>query len=233
MKNNQKISILLSAYNDGNYLSHAIESILNQTYENFEFLIRNDGSTDETSEILDKYKKVDERIKIFHDSNNIGLTKSLNILLKESKGSLIARQDSDDFSFKERLKSQVDYLLKKDIDACTTRAFVKQTFKVTPNKSYYLPKNFVMKIKNPYVHGSLLIKKEVIKKIGGYDEKFYYAQDYKLMSDLIRNGYVLKIIKVPLYVLNQGDNISTNFSEDQRYFADCVKKNLTPERVKK
>ncbi len=231
MNNNQKISILLSAYNDGKYLPYAIESILNQTYENFEFLIRNDGSTDETFEILDRYRQIDKRIKIFNDSNNIGLTKSLNLLLKEAKGDLIARQDTDDFSFKERLEIQLDYLLSGDIDACTTRAVVKQTFKITPNKSYYLPKHFVMKIKNPYIHGSLLIKKEVMKKLGGYDEKFYYAQDYKLMSDLIRNGYILKIIKTPLYVLNQKNNISTNFSEEQRYFADCVKKNIIPERI--
>tara|TARA_B100001250_G_C19774154_1_gene778733 strand:- start:650 stop:1348 length:699 start_codon:yes stop_codon:yes gene_type:complete len=231
MNNNQKISILLSAYNDGKYLPYAIESILNQTYENFEFLIRNDGSTDETFEILDRYRQIDKRIKIFNDSNNIGLTKSLNLLLKEAKGDLIARQDTDDFSFKERLEIQLDYLLRGDIDACTTRAVVKQTFKTTPNKSYYLPKHFVMKIKNPYIHGSLLIKKEVMKKLGGYDEKFYYAQDYKLMSDLIRNGYILKIIKTPLYVLNQKNNISTNFSEEQRYFADCVKKNIIPERI--
>ncbi len=231
MNNNQKISILLSAYNDGKYLPYAIESILNQTYENFEFLIRNDGSTDETFEILDRYRQIDKRIKIFNDSNNIGLTKSLNLLLKEAKGHLIARQDTDDFSFKERLEIQLDYLLSGDIDACTTRAVVKQTFKITPNKSYYLPKHFVMKIKNPYIHGSLLIKKEVMKKLGGYDEKFYYAQDYKLMSDLIRNGYILKIIKTPLYVLNQKNNISTNFSEEQRYFADCVKKNIIPERI--
>ena len=231
MNNNQKISILLSAYNDGKYLPYAIESILNQTYENFEFLIRNDGSTDETFEILDRYRQIDKRIKIFNDSNNIGLTKSLNLLLKQAKGDLIARQDTDDFSFKERLEIQLDYLLSGDIDACTTRAVVKQTFKITPNKSYYLPKHFVMKIKNPYIHGSLLIKKEVMKKLGGYDEKFYYAQDYKLMSDLIRNGYILKIIKTPLYVLNQKNNISTNFSEEQRYFADCVKKNIIPERI--
>lgn len=231
MNNNQKISILLSAYNDGKYLPYAIESILNQTYENFEFLIRNDGSTDETFEILDRYRQIDKRIKIFNDSNNIGLTKSLNLLLKEAKSDLIARQDTDDFSFKERLEIQLDYLLSGDIDACTTRAVVKQTFKITPNKSYYLPKHFVMKIKNPYIHGSLLIKKEVMKKLGGYDEKFYYAQDYKLMSDLIRNGYILKIIKTPLYVLNQKNNISTNFSEEQRYFADCVKKNIIPERI--
>ncbi len=231
MNNNQKISILLSAYNDGKYLPYAIESILNQTYENFEFLIRNDGSTDETFEILDRYRQIDKRIKIFNDSNNIGLTKSLNLLLKQAKGDLIARQDTDDFSFKERLEIQLDYLLSGDIDACTTRAVVKQTFKITPNKSYYLPKHFVMKIKNPYIHGSLLIKKEVMKKLGGYDEKYYYAQDYKLMSDLIRNGYILKIIKTPLYVLNQKNNISTNFSEEQRYFADCVKKNIIPERI--
>ena len=86
-----------------------------------------------------------------------------------------------------------------------------------------------MKIKNPFIHGSLMIKKSVLYDLGKYNEKFYYAQDYKLMSDLVKKNYKTKIIKEPLYVLNQKNNISTNFKNSQEYFANCVKKNIDPE----
>ena len=104
-------SIIMSTYNHEKSLSQSINSILSQKYEDFEFLILNDNSTDETMAILDKFKKKDSRIKVFNNNKNLGLTKSLNILIKESKGSLIFRQDSDDISLPNRLMKQV-YLLR-------------------------------------------------------------------------------------------------------------------------
>ena len=94
------ISIIMSTYNSEDTLSEAIESILIQTFKDFEFLIMNDGSNDGTDEILNHYLKKDARIKIFKNTNNIGLTKSLNYLVNKSKYEIIARQDSDDLSHK-------------------------------------------------------------------------------------------------------------------------------------
>ena len=71
-------------------------------------------------------------------------------------------------------------------------------------------------------------KKEVLNKIGNYDEKFYYAQDYKLMSDLVNDNKKIKILKDPLYILNTKNNISTNKKDEQAYFAKCVQKKLNP-----
>ena len=85
-----------------------------------------------------------------------------------------------------------------------------------------------MKFKNPFVHGSLMIKTSVLKELNGYDENFYYAQDYKLMNDLLLRNYQPYIIKEPLYVLNQKDNISTNHKKEQDYFAHCVRKKQQP-----
>ena len=90
------VSVLLSVYNSEKTLEDSIKSLLNQTHSNLEILIANDGSTDSSKEICRKFQLKDERIVFFDNKVNIGLTKSLNNLAKEAKGSLIARQDADD-----------------------------------------------------------------------------------------------------------------------------------------
>ena len=99
-----------------------------------------------------------------------------------------------------------------------------------PSLSYYLPIKLVSKYKNPFIHGTLIIKKNIFHLMGGYDEKFYFAQDYKLMSDLISGNYNVKILKDPLYLLNQKNNISNINKFEQKYYADCVRKNLIPNK---
>ncbi len=227
MPNN--ISVILSVFNGEKHISNAIESVLNQSFEDFEFLILDDASTDNTNNIIKSYQNIDTRIKLLKNNSNIGLTKSLNTLISKSKYEYIARQDADDLSLVERFSSQLTVINSGDYDAVTTRAIIKGENTYTPNYSYYLPRRFVMKIKNPFIHGSLMIKKSVLYDLGKYNEKFYYAQDYKLMSDLVKKNYKTKIIKEPLYVLNQKNNISTNFKNSQEYFANCVKKNIDPE----
>lgn len=224
----EKISVIMSVYNDEKNIANAVESILSQTYENFELLILDDFSTDRTWAILDSYCKQDSRIDLHKNKKNLGLTKSLNILVKKSKGQIIARQDSDDVSYKERFHLQRDYLLENKLDACTTLAKVKNSNKVIPNISQYLHPKLVIKYKNPFIHGSLMIHSEILKKIGMYDENFYYAQDFKLVKDLISDSYNIKIMKKVLYELNMVGNISQIYKDEQSFYAQCVKKNLTP-----
>ena len=128
------ISVIMSVYNGDKFLSSSIESILNQTYSDFELLILDDGSTDNTSKILNNYRN-HEKIRLFKNNENIGLTKSLNLLINKSKGSYIARQDCDDLSDSKRLEKQLSYLLKYDLDACTARAINKQSNRLTPRFS--------------------------------------------------------------------------------------------------
>ena len=96
--NNKKVSIILSVYNAQNTIGDAIESILNQTYDNIELLILNDKSNDNTQKIIETFDS--KKIKVFKNKKNLGLTKSLNILINHSEGEYIARQDADDVSFK-------------------------------------------------------------------------------------------------------------------------------------
>ena len=132
------ISVIMSVYNDADNLDSSINSILNQDFQDFEFLIMNDCSTDESLNILNSYSQ-DNRIKVFQNERNLGLTKSLNVLLNESKGTFVARQDSDDLSLSSRFSKQLNYIKNKNLDVCGTRAIIKGSTRITPNRSYYLP----------------------------------------------------------------------------------------------
>ena len=199
--------MIMSVMNNESSVAESIESILNQTYEKFEFLILDDFSNDDTFNIIKEYEKIDDRIKIFKNNKNLGLTKSLNILISNTKGSLIARQDGDDQSHQLRFETQIKYLLTGDYNFCVSRAINIQTGKMIPKLSYYAPKKLVIKIKNPFIHGTLMINKNVLENYGCYDEKFYYAQDYKLFTDLLKGETSFKYIKKPLYYLNTLNNI--------------------------
>ncbi len=223
-----KISVLMSVYNDEKRVSKSIESILNQTFQDFEFLILDDCSTDNTYEICNYYAKKNQKIKLMKNNQNLGLTKSLNLLISESNYELIARQDSDDESFKQRLEIQLKIIEKYNLDACTTLATIDELKVTRPFLSHLFPKKLIIKYKNPFIHGSLLIKKRVLENVGMYDERFKFAQDYKLMFDLIRLNHKLKIINQPLYKLNTKDNISTRNIKEQNYYANCVKKEIDP-----
>lgn len=102
------VSVIMSVYNSEAYLKAAVESILNQTYRDFEFLIVNDCSSDSSLEILHSYR--DQRIKIIDNPENLGLAKSLNKAVKQAGGKYIARMDSDDISLPDRFEKQVAYL---------------------------------------------------------------------------------------------------------------------------
>ena len=222
------VSVLMSVRNGEQTVEKSIKSILNQSYDYLEFLIIDDCSTDSTLGKLKILEKQDSRISIFTNSENIGLTKSLNKLIKSAKGELIARQDSDDYSNPDRIYLQVQYLLKNKLDAVTSRALIIGSTKKIPGLSYYIPTKLMIKFKNPFIHGSLMINKQVLNDLGLYDENFYFAQDYKLYLDLLSNGYSIKSINKTLYNLNTINNISSNYKHEQKYYFNCARKDIVP-----
>ena len=228
MKDREKVSVLMSCYNSQETLKDSIKSILIQTYENFEFLIIDDNSSDDTLKILKDFERSDERVKVYKNSVNIGLTKSLNILIEKSTGYYIARQDTDDISKPERFEIQYNFLKNSNFQCCTSRAIIKYSNKKIPKLSHIFPNKFVIKYKNPFIHGTLFVEKEVLHNLGGYSEEFKYAQDYKLFSDMISKNYKIKILKNPLYELNMENNISSNKKYEQEFFANHVKKGTVP-----
>jgi glycosyltransferase EpsE len=226
---NLKVSVLIAVFNGEATLIDSIKSITSQTYKNLEILIIDDGSDDKTSEICNSLEKEDKRITIYKNQDNIGLTKSLNILLEKSSGTFIARHDIDDLSSPERIETQLNFLLNKKVDFVYSRAQIIKSNKLIPGISYFLPKKIIIKFKNPFIHGTLFAKKEIILKVGKYDERFRYSQDYKLAFDLINSGFRVKVIKKPLYNLNMENNISEKYKSQQAYYADCVRKHKVPD----
>lgn len=211
------ISVIMSVYNDENNVANAIQSILDQTFDDFEFLIIDDCSTDNTYEEMTKFVN-DSRVKLYVNEENIGLTKSLNKLIEESNGKYIFRQDSDDISFKNRFVEQIKILETKDIKTCTTRAIDLNNNKIIPGISAWIPKKITMKFKNPYIHGTLAIEKLLLNSIGNYSEDFYYSQDFRLYLDLSQKNEKIYEIKKPLYKLNTSNNISTINKDEQKYY---------------
>lgn len=231
MSLNKTVSVIMSVYNADTTVAKSIESLIEQTYEDLEILLVDDSSTDKTFNICKEYENNFKNIYLFRNKNNLGLTKNLNFLINKSSGEFLARQDSDDISDPSRIEKQINFIEKYNLDGCTTRAKIIQTGSIIPKKSLYLPKRFVINFKNPFIHGSLVLKKKVAKSIGNYNEKFYYSQDYKLMYDLVTGGAKLKIMKECLYHLNMNENISINKKTQQQYYARCVKKNIEPELI--
>ena len=203
-----KVTVLMSVYNGEKYLREAVDSILAQTFKDFEFIIINDGSTDKTAEILKSYK--DARIKIVNNDKNIGLTKSLNKGLKMARGKYIARQDADDISFPKRLETQVRYLEEhKSIIAVGTCINRIDDYGETIG-SFIFPISPIDIRLNllfgrwVFAHGSIMFCNSTINPIR-YDENVLYAQDYDLWLKLSRK-FSMANIKELLYNLRIYDS---------------------------
>ena len=224
---NNKISVLLSTYNNEKTIKLSIGSILDQTYKNFELLIIDDGSEDNTLQICKSFS--DSRIKLFKNDSNIGLTKSLNKVSQYATGKYLARQDGDDISLNNRLQKQIAVFNKLDnLDIVTSRAYVKNSNRIIPKYRNYISYKILINYLNPFIHGTLMIKNDSFIKLNRYNENFIYAQDYKLFYDAIKLNMKIKVISQPIYILNLENNISSNKREDQQYYANCVRKNLLP-----
>jgi len=199
------ISVLMPAFNAGNYLSIVVNSILNQTFANFEFIIVDDGSTDRTRIRLEQYAEKDNRIRVLSKDINRGITASLNYALEHARGRFIARIDVDDISRPRRLERQIAEFLDDDkLVLCGTNA-IRVSNKLIPLYPTFLPTNdwdirCLFPFENPFIHSSVMMRTDSLREIGGYDEKFNVTQDYELWMRLLKKGRV-KNISDPLVLL--------------------------------
>ncbi len=227
MKNN-KVSVIMPAYNVEKYVSEAIESILNQTFTDFELIIINDGSTDNTASIIDEYAKKDKRIRFINHSKNKGLIAVLNEGLDLCNGQYIARMDSDDISLPERFAKQVAYL-----DTHPECGVLGTWFHVFGNKDYINnthPKKLdILKILQGcfVAHPTVMMRKSVIDKYGfRYDADYKHAEDYELWSRMIFVTEIHNLQEVLLQYRWTDTNISVVHSQTQQNVAKQVKQNI-------
>lgn len=219
----------MSVYNGEKYLREAIESILNQTFRDFEFIIVNDGSTDKTEDILDECAKKDSRIRIIKNEKNIGLTKSLNKAIRAAKGKYIARMDADDISLPERLKAQMLVMEKRKkngVIGCDVIIIDEDGNEI---KKVMIPRinlNNYLKKKNCLAHGSLFILKKTLQDVGNYNDKMFFAQDYDLLLR-ISTKYDISFARDFLYKLRRTkDSISHKKHYSQLLYTAIAKANF-------
>lgn len=208
---NPKITVLLPAYNAEKYIGKAIESVLDQTFTDFELLIINDGSADTTEDIIRHYN--DERIRLINQSNQ-GITAALNLGLLNARAALIARFDADDICLRDRLQVQYDFmLLNPDYIIVGTNAGY-----IDMNDEYIfngiLPAYTNEEIQNlpqgkcPFIHSAVLFKKEIIMQAGGYNSNAYAFQDHLLWSKIIKLGKVCNLHQSLLQVRLNPESVS-------------------------
>lgn len=229
-----KVSIIMGVFNGEKYLPLAVESILNQTFKDFEFIIVDDASTDQTSVILNSYE--DTRIKIIKNKKNLGLTKSLNKGIKIAQSDFIARQDADDQSMPDRIRIQYEFLLKNP-DIGLVGSFVDfMDYTSLVIGQWKMPiSDTELRIKldsgNAFCHGSVLIRRDVLNNVGYYREKFRFTQDYELW---LRISEVTKIANIDqiLYKMYRGKDTISRTKLDLQLAYHVIAHQLFQERKK-
>jgi glycosyltransferase involved in cell wall biosynthesis len=225
------ITVLMAVYNGEKGLKNTIESILNQTYKDFEFLIIDDCSTDRTVEIIKAYK--DNRIRIYSNESNLGQTKSLNVGLRLAEGKYIARMDADDYSMLERLERQYKFITEhQEYSVVGTDCLIvdKSNTKRSVSKGCVKNEDIIMKLitGSPINHVSVLMKKEDIIDVGGYNPEYKISADFDLWSRLIRKGYKITTLNEILCAYRISDDSYSCRNETQKMEenADIIYKNI-------
>ena len=209
------ISVLMSVYNSEEHLEDAITSILNQTYTDFEFIIIDDGSSDNSIDIIQRWAARDKRIIFISNGSNLGLAVSLNKGISIARGKYIARQDADDLSAATRLQKQITFALDNDkVDLIGTDTFVIDMYGQTAYKRFYENKasdfkEMILNRKGIIAHGSAFIKKSKLLELDCYDPRFYYLQDGELWLRFLASGSHIHIVNQPLYYFRLSPVAST------------------------
>lgn len=211
------ISVIMPVFNGEKYLREAIDSVLAQTYTNFELLLINDGSTDKSKEIILSYK--DSRIRYIENEKNLKLIATLNKGIDLATGDYIARMDSDDVILPNRLEVQMRYMLKHpQVDLCSVWAYVitEEGKRIGKLKGIDSPKliNCSLFFTNPINHPGIMCKSKVLKE--NKYQFFLHAEDLELWIGLRDRGYCMANIPRYLYLYRwYGNNVSNSNAEFQ------------------
>jgi len=208
-----KITVLMSCYNAADYLGEAIDSVLYQTFKDFEFILIDDGSTDNTLNIIKRYAQSDGRI-IIVEKDNSGLADSLNKGIKIAKGEWIARLDADDIAFPKRLEKQLNYVKDKQDYVLIGSGCITIDKSGKKIKDYKYPSesrniiNWLVKGKSSFPHSSAFYLTSVVRRLGGYRPRITYAEDIDLWLRLSTIGKI-GCIEEPLIKLRKHDGSIT------------------------
>jgi len=188
-----KISVIMGVYNGSKKIDFAIKSILNQTFSDFELIICDDGSSDNSYEIIKNYEQIDKRVKVIKNEKNMGLAPTLNKCLEIAEGEYIARMDDDDISHKNRFAKQVEFL-----DKHTEYALVGTSSNLYDRDGIWGSNinegertKLDIYLGRTFIHPSVMMRREAILDVGGYTtgQETERTEDFDLWCKLYSKGY--------------------------------------------
>lgn len=217
------ISVIMPVYNMERYLAAAIDSILNQHFRDFEFIIVNDGSTDTSREIMNSYLH-DSRLSLINLSRQHGNNIARNIGIRQARGRYICMMDADDIAHPDRLRIEYAYLESHpDILAAGTQySFIGSHYKPVKSQDYHRIREVLLD-HNCFLHPSLIIRSDVLRSVGGYDENFIYSADYDLMCRLALRGIVVNLPESLMYYRLHAQQISSAHHAEQLQYAHTAR----------
>ena len=213
----KKISILLPVFNCGLYVKSAIQSIIDNSFENYEVIVINDGSTDDTLEIIKQFN--DPRIKIYNKENS-GLIETLNYGLEKCNYPIVMRMDGDDLIHHRKIDTQLNYFIKNKSILVGTQGFTidlndKQIGKINLPLTHDKIVKSLLKLSSGLIHPSIMFYKDALLKIGGYNQNFKHAEDYDMYLRLSKNGKISNIEEKLIYLRKHETNVSLVHAKDQ------------------
>ena len=208
--NNVLVSIIMPVYNSEKYIDEAIQSILEQTYSNWELIIINEfGSNLECSKIIKKYSLLDKRITIKNNIEKLGISESINVGMKNSNGKYIARMDADDISLPRRIEEQVKYLNENPeimLCGCKVEVFGEEKFDWVLETNFNQIKTNIL-FYSPCVHPTIMFRREIIEKGNIFYNKNYKAtEDFDFFSRVLDYGEISNVNKILFKYRLYGDN---------------------------
>jgi len=236
MEQSPYISVVMPVYNGQKFIKEAVESILEQTFNDFELIIVNDGSIDKTGEIIKFFSERDNRVRVFTNAKNIGCYQSRNIGLATAQGKFIAVMDSDDISVANRFELQLKFM-----EENPSVGVVGGNAKIIDENGQYkfttnMPKadkliRWQLCFSNPFIHPSVLMRKEIVKQLNGYNT-YMVAQDYDLIERMTDVTKLANLPEVLVLYRQHGDNLTALPYEVRAEVRDdirqrAIQKNLT------
>lgn len=222
-RNSPEITVILPVYNAEKYVASSVESILKQTFDNFELILIDDGSTDRSLEVLQRFAASDDRVAV-HTRENRGLIETLNEGISRAKGAYIARMDADDIATPDRFLEQISFLKKNDYDICGSaiQCFDQKSliwrYPLTPEEI-----EIHLLFNSPFAHPTVMCRATVLKALK-YSSDFPSAEDYDLWQRVWKGGFKGgNIDKVLLYYRVHPLQVSQTRGPLQRNLANSVR----------
>jgi len=214
------VSAVIATYNGERYIERAVKSVLNQNYKNIELIIIDDGSNDKTESILNTLKNGNPKINIYKNNHNLGFAKSLNLGIEKARGLYIARLDDDDFwSDLKKIEKQVNFLQKHHDYVLVGGGMIKVAVSgkeiakfLFPEQDEEIRKSLL--VDNNFVHSTVLFRKDIFKKVGGYDQRLDFFADWGLWLKLGKEGKMYNFQDFFAYYLDKEYDSGYNYRND-------------------